>query len=107
MDISLEVVNFRQELQRIEQEIQQIADADLMFRAQYAVDNLRIVTPVDTGEARSGWALEKTRELDNSVSAVISNYVEHIVYLNQGHSKQAPSYFVEQVLSRIGLLRSS
>lgn len=39
-------------------------------------------TPVDTGQARRGWQRKKQGVL---------NKVEHIPYLEDGHSKQAPS----------------
>lgn len=106
--ISLDVVNFKQELKRIENEISEIGEIELHERIDYAVDQLQIVTPVDTGEARKGWQKEKeqfriSKSLYEDVGT-IKNPVEHIVYLNQGTSKQAPKYFIEQVLSRIGLI---
>lgn len=100
--VSLEVINFKEELARIEKEIIKIAKDDIDLRTSYATEQLRVVTPVDTGEARSGWNRKKVREgFDDFWS--IYNEVEHIVYLNRGHSRQAPSYFIEQVLSQIGL----
>ena len=53
--------------------------------------DLRDATPVDTGEARDGWVVTKRGE--------ILNRVDHIVYLNQGHSPQAPAHFIEKTLS--------
>ena len=61
---------------------------------------LRKATPVDTGEAKDGWELERAVSVDDI--ARIENAVEHIVYLNDGHSQQAPRYFVEQTLMRLG-----
>ena len=61
---------------------------------------LRKATPVDTGEAKDGWKLERAVSVDDI--ARIENAVEHIVYLNDGHSQQAPRYFVEQTLMRLG-----
>ena len=56
------------------------------------VDN----TPIDTGEARLGWH----REGD-----AIVNRVEHINILNQGHSQQAPAYFVESTVMKTPALK--
>ena len=53
------------------------------------VGALKEATPVDTGEARDGW-----RHTDSA----IVNEVEHIRYLNEGTSKQAPAYFIEKTL---------
>ena len=61
---------------------------------------LRKETPIDTGEAKDGWELERAVSVDDI--ARIENAVEHIVYLNDGHSQQAPRYFVEQTLMRLG-----
>jgi hypothetical protein len=72
----------------------------------FATETLRVVTPVDTGEARSGWKNTKNKSLLNNEPGFISNEVEHIVYLNNGHSRQAPKFFIEQVLSKIGILTS-
>lgn len=56
-----------------------------------AIFNLKASTPVDTGEARDGWKLEKNK---------IVNSVTHIKSLNEGSSLQAPSYFIEMALLR-------
>lgn len=53
------------------------------------VNKLKDATPVDTGEARDGWKSE---------GSTIVNEVEHIRYLNEGSSEQAPAYFVEKTL---------
>lgn len=105
--ISLEVVGFEQEMERIREEVRELANLSLHETVDYATDQLRIVTPVDSGEARRGWrnnniTLKSISGLERV--STISNDVEHIVYLNQGSSKQAPKYFIEQVLSTIGLI---
>lgn len=58
---------------------------------------LAVVTPVDTGEAMRGW---NTAVIDGKV--YINNDVPHIAILNEGHSKQAPAYFVERTLLQNG-----
>lgn len=50
-------------------------------------------TPIDTGAARQGWKLSGSNK-----GFVITNSVPYIEQLNRGHSKQAPSYFIERVL---------
>jgi cytoplasmic iron level regulating protein YaaA (DUF328/UPF0246 family) len=103
--VSLEIVNFEEEMRRIEEEVLDLANAEIEERINYAVTQLKIVTPVDTGEARSGWRslVIKTRR-GQYLSGSILNPVDHISHLNNGHSKQAPQYFIEQVLSTIGLV---
>lgn len=59
------------------------------------LNKLKDATPVDTGLARDSWKVEND---------AIVNTVEYIDYLNQGSSKQAPSYFIEStVLSHKGV----
>jgi len=50
---------------------------------------LKEATPVDTGRARDGWELKPGKIINN---------VEYIDDLNAGHSKQAPSHFIEKTL---------
>jgi len=108
INVSLEVVNFQQEMKRVEEEVRELADMNISERISYAVDTLKVVTPVDTGKARAGWTSQKLKgpkKLKEDVQeGVISNPVEYIEYLNQGTSRQAPRYFIEQVLTRIGLV---
>ena len=49
-------------------------------------------TPVDTGQARRGWRRKKQDVLNN---------VEHIVFLEDGHSKQAPSGIARPTIKEI------
>lgn len=102
--VSLEVVNFKKEMERVKREVRDIANSDIDKRVDYAVKTLGLVTPVDTGEARSGWTYKNSVGLDGYRDTVILNEVEHVVYLNRGHSQQAPKYFIEQVLTTIGLI---
>lgn len=101
--ISLKIVNFEEEMKRVEAEVKRLGDIEISKRIDYATDTLRQVTPVDTGEARAGWHNTKKKGINNEEGRII-NEVEHIVPLNNGHSKQAPRYFIEQVLTKIGIL---
>jgi hypothetical protein len=105
MKVSLEVINFKQEIERIEREVTELAGVEITERIEYATTQLKLVTPVDTGEARMGWKnnIIKSRR-GRFLDGTILNNVEHISHLNNGHSKQAPRYFIEQVLSTIGLV---
>jgi hypothetical protein len=55
-----------------------------------AVTKLRDETPIDTGEARDGWRIDENGNIVNDV--------EHITPLNDGHSQQAPAFFIEKTL---------
>jgi hypothetical protein len=105
MKVSLEVVNFDEELKRIEREVNNIANPEIRKLVEFGTQQLKVVTPVDTGKARRGWDNRMVLSLKGQLmSATIFNPVEYIDRLNRGHSKQAPSYFIEQTLSTIGLL---
>ena len=103
--VTLEIVNFEREMRRIEEEVARLANKDIKELVEYGTQQLRVVTPVDTGKARSGWDYSiEYSTTQKYTGATIFNEVEYIDRLNKGHSKQAPSYFIEQTLSTIGLI---
>jgi len=105
MEVSLDVVNFKEELDRIEKEMAVLANEDIDYLVKYGTEQLRVVTPVDTGKARAGWDFELNfKDTKGYRTSRIFNEVEYIDVLNTGHSQQAPKYFIEQTLSRIGLI---
>lgn len=67
-------------------------------RVLQAVQALKTATPKDTGRASKAWS----STLTSSEVATIVNNTPYIGILNDGHSQQAPAYFVEQVLHRLG-----
>lgn len=69
----------------------------LRLRAEILTKELANATPIDTGEAMRGWV---TSIINGKVT--ITNSVPHIAILNQGHSQQAPAYFVERILLQNG-----
>jgi hypothetical protein len=73
----------------IDKEISKLLKEIKDKKGKILVEKLRAATPVDTGRARDGWTYQ---------NGVISNDVEYIDSLNQGTSKQAPSYFIERTL---------
>lgn len=104
MKVSLDIVDFKKEMKRVEQEVLELGNIEIEERVDYATETLRQVTPVDTGKARSGWYNEKYKDYAGNSEASIINEVDYIDVLNNGHSKQAPKYFIEQVLIKIGIL---
>tara|TARA_R110002020_G_scaffold475902_1_gene714006 strand:- start:666 stop:980 length:315 start_codon:yes stop_codon:yes gene_type:complete len=57
---------------------------------------VKAVTPVDTGRAKSGWNLVR----GNMVNTV-SNAVPYIDPLNKGHSSQAPEGMTKPTIEKI------
>jgi len=76
-------------VKKMKQQIEDAEKAAAFVEKQKLVEALRVVTPIDTGEARAGWHVEN--------DAVV-NRVDHISKLNQGSSKQAPTFFVERTV---------
>jgi hypothetical protein len=102
--IDLTVNDFSKEIKRIEAEVNALALDTIHDRIDYATDQLRVVTPVDTGNARYGWYSIKKKTFAFGQAGEINNNVEYISILNNGHSRQAPKYFIEQVLFKADLL---
>lgn len=78
-------------------ELTEAAVADV--RKKLALDllgGLQMATPVDTGEARNSWQIETTA--DQSVVQTSSAYMHA---LNNGHSKQSPAGFIENVIDAV------
>ena len=90
--------------------------------------NLILETPVDTGRARAGWfpmvtnspptyvppeeqykgkknvpppPIPGLRKIKLGEKIYVSNNVPYIIYLDQGHSKQAPAGYVDRTVSRV------
>jgi hypothetical protein len=106
--VSLEIVNFKQEIERIEREVKELANEEIEELIHYGTEQLKIVTPVDKGRARMGWfdEIERNR-YGGFTGGNIINEVPYIGRLNAGWSKQAPSYFIEQTLVKIGIITPS
>ena len=64
--------------------------------ATRTLELLRETTPVDTGAARDGWEIRP----GPAGSLVVGNDEEHIRYLNNGSSRQAPAGFVEAAVEQ-------
>jgi hypothetical protein len=80
--LSFKVTGTRAVMRSLEREKE-----NLMTRV--ATDILEVAkskTPIDKGQARRGWRLEKSYRQQNIV-----NRVPHIDALEKGHSKQAPN----------------
>ena len=100
MSISVKV-NFDKEINRIQEEAYSLAEATISERTAFTTEALRSVTPVDTGFAASRWKY-KMIKINGELVGKIDNDAPYIGILNAGHSKQAPPFFIEQVLLTIG-----
>jgi hypothetical protein len=90
-------INHKQVAQLLDDALDEI-DKEFAQRVLQAVKALKEATPKDTGRASKGWSSTLTK----AQVATIVNEVPYIGILNDGHSQQAPSYFVETTLHRLG-----
>jgi hypothetical protein len=96
--IKISIKNVDSTLKSLDKQRTAMIDAHTDSETKSMLEELIESTPIDTGEARSGW--KKYRVSPTSV--VIANTVSYIQELNRGHSQQAPAHFVESVALRHG-----
>ena len=110
----------------IDQAIKKLNNLTLYINSKYAAarfavnlaNELSSQTPIDTGAARSNWAIsvdvpdtsfdkgktdgriksKPVSRLNNFRTLFITNNAPYIVRLNEGHSPQAPARFVERAV---------
>ena len=85
-------VNHRQ----LSRKLKKASDDKVEAVMQYALKEVKPLTPKDTGKARRGWHLE-----GKGTNTQLVNKVEYIGYLENGHSKQAPSGMMKPLKRKI------
>jgi hypothetical protein len=95
--ISINITGIEAEISKIRNQHAKQSGDSLDKTVKKIVDDLVYATPVDTGAAREAWAVQKTPK-----GFRIQNSVPYIEQLNNGHSRQAPSYFIESILLSYG-----
>lgn len=105
-------------INKFDEALNSAIEEEVETRVAYTVYKLAEATPKDTGYAASQWEYSKTKKLSFSFSLenkflisfkqesnfVVENKVDYITLLNQGWSKQAPAYFIEQTLLTNGFV---
>lgn len=89
--LKIAVKGIKEVQQQLAKELAKEETRGLTSRSNNLKERLRAATPVDTGNARDSWRVE----VDGS-KATVSSDVEYMKSLNAGHSKQAPSFFIER-----------
>ncbi len=97
LGFKVKLVKFNQQLAINLAKIQGNVKPKLMKIAVIYLCNVILRTPVKTGRARAGWHIKNKK---NAVAVV--NRVHYIVYLEAGHSTQAPQGFARLALIEIG-----
>lgn len=93
--VKFSVKGIEEELNRVKEAIKtQLTEQSLRI-SKLALEDLKQATPIDTGFARKSWELKYVFG-----KITIENTAPYINALNHGHSKQAPSFFIENTLLR-------
>jgi hypothetical protein len=91
--MKIQVNNIDSEFKSMLSQLEVEMSNGLMAETKKIVDDLANATPIDTGRAKAGWSFS-----EEGKSTLITNDVPYIDELNHGHSKQAPTHFVERTL---------
>ena len=97
MKLNLSIKNIDQTFKSLQERLLTLSDNESQKIVNNFVNELKEVTPVDTGLARDSWLQTKTKD-----GIDVSNTTEYIEYLNAGSSKQAPAHFIERTALKYG-----
>lgn len=103
--LRISVRNFKQLQEQVLARVEKKSEPVLSRRTNNLLNALREATPVDTGEARDSWSRDNVQSFfgrSQGFHAKLRNTASHIVYLNRGWSRQAPSRFIEKTMARFG-----
>ncbi len=113
--MSIRITGVRATLKEAEEEMDRQVATELRSTALSTYGDLVRTTPVDTGRARNSWTVswdtpvirdegnggaQSLYQRQAPGSIWFANGVAYIQPLNQGHSKQAPTRFIEQAIVR-------
>ena len=109
--MTITVINLKSSIDNLKEDIDKEVEKQLRARSLKAFADVKLMTPVDTGQARNSWYIGYTeRYIDGKSSGsnitilapkdkpqeiIVTNGVTYIQFLNNGHSKQAPMKFIE------------
>ena len=90
LDIQINVNDFLSAANKNSQIMNLKTEQGIKELAFFAKEKIMAITPVDTGRCRAGWRMNQ----ETPLSWIIDNPVEYTIYLEYGHSKQAPAGMV-------------
>ena len=110
--MSITVVNLRSSIDNLKKDTDKVIEQELRAKSLRAFADVKLMTPVDTGQARSSWYIGYTEKYYGGKSGgvsnisilrpknkpeeiIVTNGVTYIQFLNNGHSRQAPTKFIE------------
>ena len=109
--MGIKVIGISSSINELNKAINKSVETELRTRALKALADVKLQTPVDLGIARNSWYIGYTEQYvsakekptsitilqpkDKPTKIVVTNGVEYIEFLNNGHSQQAPTKFIE------------
>ena len=114
--MALTILNLNSSINNLKKDFDKEVEKQLRERALKAFADVKLMTPVDTGQARNSWYIGYTERYydgessssnitilapkDKPKEIIVTNGVTYIQFLNDGHSQQAPTKFIESAFKK-------
>ena len=115
--MTITVINLKSSIDNLQKDVDKEIEKQLRAKSLKAFADVKLMTPVDTGQARNSWYIGYTeRYFDDEVGStsnitilapkdkpqeiIVTNGVTYIQFLNNGHSQQAPIKFIESAFKK-------
>jgi hypothetical protein len=115
--MTITVINLRSSINNLQRDIDKEVEKQLRAKSLKAFADVKLMTPVDTGQARNSWYIGYTEKYfdgevgstsnitilapkDKPQEIIVTNGVTYIQFLNNGHSQQAPMKFIESAFRK-------
>ena len=115
--MTITVINLRSSTINLQKDIDKEIEKQLRAKSLKAFADVKLMTPVDTGQARNSWYIGYTETYfdgevgstsnisilspkDKPQEIIVTNGVTYIQFLNNGHSQQAPMKFIESAFRK-------
>ena len=115
--MTITVINLRSSMINLQKDVDKEIEKQLRAKSLKAFADVKLMTPVDTGQARNSWYIGYTETYfdgevgstsnisilspkDKPQEIIVTNGVTYIQFLNNGHSQQAPMKFIESAFRK-------
>lgn len=114
--MTITVINLKSSIDNLKKDVDKEIEKQLRAKSLKAFADVKLMTPVDTGQARNSWYIGYTEKYfdgegnssnitilapkDKPHEIIVTNGVTYIQFLNNGHSQQAPIKFIESAFRK-------
>ena len=115
--MTITVINLKSSIDNLQKDFDKEIEKQLRAKSLKAFADVKLMTPVDTGQARNSWYIGYTERYfdgeqgstsnitiltpkDKPQEIIVTNGVTYIQFLNNGHSQQAPIKFIESAFKK-------